>query len=1071
MIDSLQRAWSRLAVVISVTALFAVTANATPGLRGKGYILNNGLWPANVLAVALGSDVDVWVTKTGMLYDHHGMQNGKRVGVVSSATWTDATSDKSTVQIEGSESTVVTFFTNGSVPTNPHAHVVTRLVTGFVLKNVYPGVDVSYKMDEGNARFDIVAQRAELAASVKLSFAGLNLVTQQLVNSDGTANVVDDHAIAVDAEPTDKALSSYVGFKNIKAFQNGQEVAASLALTSNTLSFTGNFAPSQPLVIDPTVYGTYLGGSEDDYLAGLRTLSTGDVVVGGSTSQINFPENLGKYRATGYGTTDGFLAVFDAALTTLKRYSYIGGSDPDSIKAITVSGADNIYAAGTTQSAGFPITGGTAGQVYKAQIDAFAFEMNSALTTLVFSTFIGGNKDDIALDIALDGDLSVYVCGATNSTANFPTNAGFKKTFGGLVDGFLTKLSSSGAAYAYSTYFGTEGVEQFTAVCVEISGAPIVTGFTNSTSFQTFPVPAMMQPQRPYKRQLDGPTDAFATKFGQDGGTLVYSTYIGGLGEEEGKGIFVDELGRSTIVGETTSTNLPATAGFKQNRIGGRDVFLFVLSKDGKEAVGCTYYGGTGDERVRAVTKDKQNAAVVVGTTTSGDLQVEGSGTSSSRKGATDGFVAAMTFGALKYADLVGGNGLDTLVGVFCDVNDDMYVCGHTTSTNLKLSTNAYQATPGGKIDGFVSKSAKGTIELTAPTGGESWCIGSNQTVAWLAADMSTTDKYRIDVTTDNGATWIEVAKDIVARNYSWKPTTLASGDYKLKVTATRGQVTMTTNTLHLGPVAAITTQPTPVAVCQGAKAEFTVAATGDDLKYKWRKDGTIIVGATTATYTIPTVVPANAGSYSVEVTGKCGSAVLSQAVTLKIETNPTITQQPMPQTVEEGKPLTLSVTSSIAGSRFQWSKNGSVIPNATERQYVIPATTLADSGEYSVAVMTDCGNITSSTATIKITPSTSVPEVYLVTGLVRLVGEMPVTQNCSVYIELADYAEVTMRVIDLQGSTTSVPPIRLMHAGGSGKGNGFITDLPCAGLASGSYVLDVSLAGQQAFLPFVVSH
>jgi len=1068
MVVLLQQLISRVITLGALVCLMITTVNATPGLRGRGFILNNGQWPTNVIAFAKGSDVDVWVTKTGMVYDHHGLTNGVRKGFVSSATWSNATLANTPVEIRDASSTLVTFFKDAKVKTNPSAHVAARLVSGFVVKNVYPGVDIDYKIEEGNVRFDIHAENSEQLKQVGLSFSGsfvMNRIgsTPGFIISDNPVDSKQPYGFENPATPE----PSYVGLKNIRAFQNDKNVDVRYWAEGNIVRFDGAFLPNQPLIIDPTVYGTYLGGPEDDMLAGIRLLSTGEVVVGGTTTQIDFPVALGKYAAASAGTSDGFIAVYDAALTTLKRYTFIGGNDPDSVKAIAVDAADNIYAAGTTLSSNFPITGGTAGQIYKGQIDAFALKIKTDLSSLIFSTFIGGNKDDIALGIAVDGDFSVFVCGATNSTSSFPTNAGFKKTFGGLVDGFLTKLSSSGASYVYSTYFGVEGTEQFNAIVVENSGSPIVTGFTNSANFQTFPVPSTFNPnRRPYDRVYGGgATDAFITKFGQDGGTLVYSTFIGGLGDDDGKGIFVDDLGRAYLIGETTSTDMPTTLGFKQTLIGGRDVFLFVLSDDGKEVVGCTYYGGVGDDRVRSTWKDKTNAAVIGGSTTSNDFQVEGAGTIGQRRGASDGFIAILTVGALKYATLVGGSSTDEVTCVIPDANDDVYACGISSSTDLAFPVNAVQRTSSGKVDGFIIKSAKGAIELTAPSAGDNWCLETTQTVVWAAFDMAVTDKYRIEISMDNGATWTEVVKDLTTKSYSWKPKNIPAGNYKLRVVSSRGHESMTSATFRLGPIVAIATQPTPVAVCVGKKAEFTVVATGEELKYKWRKDGVSVPLATSATLTIPATTTANAGTYIAEVTGKCGSAVFTTAVTLKVETSPFITEQPQTQSVEEGKRLLLSVTSPLASSRYQWKKNGVDIPGATSREFSIAATLLSDSGNYSVTIVTDCGTIDSEVSRVTITPTTSVREVQLPNGRVTLIGAMPVSEVCKVRVEPVGNGDIVIRIVDVQGLTTTSPEVRLTHGQVA-----FVAELPCSVLANGAYMLDIRMSGQQAYLPFVVS-
>src|SRR6266581_1519973 len=196
-------------------------------------------------------------------------------------------------------------------------------------------------------------------------------------------------------------------------------------------------------------------------------------------------------------------------------------------------------------------------------------------------------------------------------------------------------------------------------------------------------------------------------------------------------------------------------------------------------------------------------------------------------------------------------------------------------------------------------------------------------------------------------------------------------------------QSTAVNFTANAAPVAsAITTQPGNQTVTAGQTATFTVVATGTaPLAYQWQKNGANIGGATAASYTTPATTTADSGSaFAVVVTNTAGT-VTSAAATLTVNAAavaPTITTQPVNQTVTAGQTATFTVTATgTVPLGYQWQKNGASIAGATAASYATPATTTSDSGSaFAVVVTNTAGTVTSSAATLTVNPAPVAPAI-----------------------------------------------------------------------------------------------
>ena len=297
---------------------------------------------------------------------------------------------------------------------------------------------------------------------------------------------------------------------------------------------------------------TFLGGGSYEYGYGITLDSVGNVYVTGSTESGNFPATAGAYQTALKGPADAFVAKLNNNLSTLTYATYLGGTGGDRGTAIALNQAGEAFVTGYTNSVNFPTTAGAFQTNPPGVPNAFVTRFNADGSGLVFSTYLGGANFDEGYAIAVDGSGHVYVAGNTLST-NFPTLKPWQAAKAGGADGgdvFVTKLLPDGSGLVFSTYLGGSAGDATYGIAADGAGAAYVVGYTGSTDF---PLANPIQPA------LAGETDLFVSKLALTGDTLnlVYSTYLGGSGEEENSGIAVDVTGAAYVGGQTSSGDFP----------------------------------------------------------------------------------------------------------------------------------------------------------------------------------------------------------------------------------------------------------------------------------------------------------------------------------------------------------------------------------------------------------------------------------------------------------------------------------------------------------------------------------
>ncbi|HEV2177808.1 MAG TPA: choice-of-anchor D domain-containing protein [Terriglobia bacterium] len=311
---------------------------------------------------------------------------------------------------------------------------------------------------------------------------------------------------------------------------------------------------------------------------------------------------------------------------------------------------------------------------------------------LSYSTYLGGSSGDQGYGVAVDASGDAYVAGGTTST-DFPTTLGaFQTSYRGNADAFVTKLNPTGSALVYSTYLGGNMDDNGSGIAVDTNGDAYVTGQTGSTDFPT--TPGVIQPA------YGGNLDAYVTELNPTGSALIYSTYLGGNGNEAGAGINVDALGNAYVTGLTASANFPITPGAFQtscsacNGTNG-NAFVTELNPVGSALVYSTYLGGSTSDSGQGIALDPSGNAYVAGIARSLDFPTTPGAFQTALKGAQDAFLTKLnsTGSALVYSTYLGGSSLDQAQGIAVDASGNAYVTGYTSSSDFPTTPGAFQTT------------------------------------------------------------------------------------------------------------------------------------------------------------------------------------------------------------------------------------------------------------------------------------------------------------------------------------------------------------------------------------------
>ena len=374
------------------------------------------------------------------------------------------------------------------------------------------------------------------------------------------------------------------------------------------------------------IYSTYLGGSENESPHSLVVNHNDELLILGSTSSPDFPVSINGYDTTYNGGTsylgtipsytngsDIVISKLNSSGSALLGSTYFGGSGNDGLNTspavnknygddfrgeIIIDQNDNVYVASSTLSTDFPVSGGAIQSTLSGTQDGCAFKLSSDLSTLNWSTYLGGDSTDAAFSIQLDYNGNVLITGGTTS-ANFSTTAGaLHPTLQGATDGWITKLDNNATAILASTYIGTPDFDQCYFVQLDTGNNVYVVGQTEGL----YPITPSVynnfnSGQFLHKLSPDLSTTVFSTTFGTSSGAIdiALSAFLVNVCNN----IFVSGWGGGTNlshVPSSTTNGLPITGNAIQSTTDGADYYLILLSEDASSLMFSTYFGGNSSQ-------------------------------------------------------------------------------------------------------------------------------------------------------------------------------------------------------------------------------------------------------------------------------------------------------------------------------------------------------------------------------------------------------------------------------------------------------------------------------------------
>jgi len=528
---------------------------------------------------------------------------------------------------------------------------------------LYDGIDLLYRQTTNGLKYEFLVHPGANPSRISVRYQG---VSSLAITAAGELAVMTSVGELRDSVPV--------------AYQDQQIVACPFSLRGpESFGFDcARWDPTQPLVIDPLVYSTFLGAgglSPEDYGRGVAVDANGSAVVVGYTYTLNFPTTPGSYDRWDNFGVDVFVTAVDPSGSALRFSTFLGGNfdifPHDFGEAVTLDSGGNVYIAGWTQAIDFPTTPGAFDTTDNPGNDAFVAKLNPSGSALLYSSYLGGGGDDHALGVAVDSLGRLHVTGDTVST-DFPTTPGvLARTLTGSADAFVTELDPTGSTLVYSTYLDGGGIgraDYAVSIALDAGGLAHVAGRTYSgaglpSSFLSkldavgsalvysnpmsgIVVAVAVDPSgNAYvtgSRDNGVFTDAFVTKVVTNGSATVYDTLLGGSGTEFGGSIAVDPAGRAYVTGTTNSTDFPVSLGAYDTVVDGYDVFVAALDASGDAVLFGTYLGGNTSDTARGLALGPGGDAYVTGETLSADFPSTPGAFDDTFNGGSDAFVVRL---------------------------------------------------------------------------------------------------------------------------------------------------------------------------------------------------------------------------------------------------------------------------------------------------------------------------------------------------------------------------------------------------------------------------------------------
>jgi hypothetical protein len=439
-------------------------------------------------------------------------------------------------------------------------------------------------------------------------------------------------------------------------------------------------------------WSTYSGKIGSDDMRGIALDNNKNSYVIMQTDSPSLTVMPGLISDAINGINDAYIAKFDSCGNFIWA-TYLGTANFDSGEKITMCTDGNIAFTGYSQGTGLPTTPACFQPTNAGQYDCFLGKI-SPNGTLLWLTYFGSTGSDFAYDISADFNGNLFIGGTTTSTNLYTNASSFQQTFGGNTDAFIAKFSKNGIL-KWCTYYGGAASEDIHVLTNDVFGN--IFGGGGTFSFNLSTSVGCIQASK------DIGMDCYIIKF-DSLGNRIFSSYIGGTGQDDTWGLAADGLGNLYMSGQTTSPNFTTTAGAYQSTITGMTDMYFLKIAPTGSLMYSTFIGGTDVDAVNRM-KIHNNELYILGTTLSSDFPMLGSSNYSVLPGVINFVVIRLnSSGQPNYSTYFGSPGGNDYGNDIAITTNHMFFCGKSSSVNYPVTSSAFQNLYGGNDDGVLTK-------------------------------------------------------------------------------------------------------------------------------------------------------------------------------------------------------------------------------------------------------------------------------------------------------------------------------------------------------------------------------
>ncbi len=689
------------------------------------------------------------------------------------------------------------------------------------LGEVFEGINVRVKARGCNVEKIYTVKPNADPGKIKMKLEGSQEIS---INEKGELVIKTEEGTILFTKP--------VAFQNI----NGEKKDVSVSyktFSENGYGFdVGQYDKNYELVIDPLLSATYLGGTgwegEKEVLGGNTNMiiSGGSLYISAYTYSADFPIIAGGYQTIMSGTSDAFISKFSLDLGTLEASTYLGGTSSESEVTLTADTVGNIFVIGNTSSTDFPGTAGHFQAAKAGNADTFIAKLDSGLTTLLHSTYLGGTNFDWGNAIMIGANGNVYV--AVDSTTGYPTGnvnapAGFDTTRTGSYNIAISQLDSNlSPAFYNMTFFGAGNY--YGALAQDSSGDIFLTGgcagaaptaatdgpLTDPPGGDTsnsFPMVRANTGVASFQETAGGSCDSFVARFSSDLTTLKASTLFGGPNWENdftdtiavrGSGpteeVFITgdslntistangglkqalENNANTIDNNTSPTSKVATFGpLSDTTPSGDDVYVAKFDAN-LTAASVAILGGTDTDNIPFIALTSNGEVYLTADTYSTDFPTT-TGSLSGDPGDNNvdiiGAKLSNDLGTLIGSSYITGSGYDNYPGTISVLESGgveyAYINAETESANVPGAANGYQPIYSAAGDLFISRSNCAFALVCPPTNLIATPGNGEVALTWAApvGNVDPISSYIIHYSTDNFATTDFTVTDVTLTSHT----------------------------------------------------------------------------------------------------------------------------------------------------------------------------------------------------------------------------------------------------------------------------------------------------------------